>query len=469
MRDNLLKEAIADAKTVRDTAIANARLTLEEAFKPHLASMLSTRLRNEIEGIEEGDEINEDNDGSSEIGSGLTVDDPAPKNPSAKTHDSSHIENPGQEEEAMGKGDPKKAPIKEAEAMGKGNPHKKPLKEGEFGHDEQDQGDSIDDLDLDAELGIGGSQAGGPDAGLGGAPDAGLGAGAGLGGGAGAGMGAAGAGMDGMANTPDELDLEAIIRELELDVQDDSGLGAAPAGMSSGAPQQFESFDEVDAGTKVDGAFDGSLKTETLAGKPGEGTSKDGKSPTAVDGVNGGKKVSPGQEVTGSKAETMSEEVDLDEILREVEAEESAVAAKTEGIATENVDLKRSLREHREVIQFLRGKLQEVNMLNAKLLYTNKLFKGFSLGEAQKLHIVESFDRATTLREVKLIFTTLAESLNGRIAGTSKKSSKIVAEGLASKPMGSTKPKSPAAKQTILAEGNDMVARMQKLAGIKTN
>src|SRR4051812_18845125 len=102
-RDNLLKDAIADARTVRDTAIANARLTLEEAFKPHLSSMLSARLRNEIEGIE-GEGINEDNDGSSEIGSGLTVDDPSPKNPSKKSSDSSHIENPKQEFDTMGDG-----------------------------------------------------------------------------------------------------------------------------------------------------------------------------------------------------------------------------------------------------------------------------------------------------------------------------------------------------------------------------
>jgi hypothetical protein len=41
---NLLKEAIADAKTVRETAIANAKMALEEAFTPHLKSMLSAKL-----------------------------------------------------------------------------------------------------------------------------------------------------------------------------------------------------------------------------------------------------------------------------------------------------------------------------------------------------------------------------------------------------------------------------------------
>ena len=54
---NLLKEAIADAKTVRETAIANAKMALEEAFTPHLKSMLSAKLAEDE--VEEGfeDEI----------------------------------------------------------------------------------------------------------------------------------------------------------------------------------------------------------------------------------------------------------------------------------------------------------------------------------------------------------------------------------------------------------------------------
>ena len=54
---NLLKEAIADAKTVRETAIANAKMALEEAFTPHLKSMLSAKLSEDE--VEEGfeDEI----------------------------------------------------------------------------------------------------------------------------------------------------------------------------------------------------------------------------------------------------------------------------------------------------------------------------------------------------------------------------------------------------------------------------
>ena len=64
----LLKEAIADAKAVRETAIANAKIALEEAFTPRLQSILSKKLTAEMEGEEEEVDINEDNDTSSEIG-----------------------------------------------------------------------------------------------------------------------------------------------------------------------------------------------------------------------------------------------------------------------------------------------------------------------------------------------------------------------------------------------------------------
>ena len=49
----LLKEAIADAKAVKETALANAKLALEEAFTPRLQSILSQKLRAEAEAQED--------------------------------------------------------------------------------------------------------------------------------------------------------------------------------------------------------------------------------------------------------------------------------------------------------------------------------------------------------------------------------------------------------------------------------
>jgi len=54
--DDLLKDAIADAKAVRETALANAKIALEEAFTPRIQSMLSNKIQNELEGDDEAAE-----------------------------------------------------------------------------------------------------------------------------------------------------------------------------------------------------------------------------------------------------------------------------------------------------------------------------------------------------------------------------------------------------------------------------
>ena len=113
----------------------------------------------------------------------------------------------------------------------------------------------------------------------------------------------------------------------------------------------------------------------------------------------------------------------------------------------------------------MREQINEINLLNAKLLYTNKLFKQFGLNNSQKLSIVEKFDLASTVREVKYAYTILAESLSSG-ASTVKKTNtvaKSITEGLASKAVASTKP----SKDVIVENTNEMALRFQRLAGIK--
>lgn len=127
--------------------------------------------------------------------------------------------------------------------------------------------------------------------------------------------------------------------------------------------------------------------------------------------------------------------------------------------------------EYRKVYKFLRGKLNEVNLLNAKLLYTNKLFKAHVLNEDQKLKVVESFDLTKNVREAKLVYATLGESFRTQATTPVKESAPKKAktqknpltEGIASKPIKSTKP-----SKKILSEGNDLADRFKKLAGIKS-
>jgi hypothetical protein len=94
-------------------------------------------------------------------------------------------------------------------------------------------------------------------------------------------------------------------------------------------------------------------------------------------------------------------------------------------------------------------------------LFTNKLFRAHGLTNEQKLKVVENFDRAANLREVKLVFATLAESFGSKPASTAKQPIKE-SKGSASKPVASTKPKS----KKVIEEGFDMKARFKKLANI---
>jgi hypothetical protein len=172
------------------------------------------------------------------------------------------------------------------------------------------------------------------------------------------------------------------------------------------------------------------------------------------------------------------EMVDLQELLDSLNDDESAGEEITEGEEEdeEPVDekiedaevvesLQSELNEAMSTVQYLRDQLNEVNLLNAKLLYTNKLFNTFNLDQKQKLKVVETFDLAKSIREVKLSYTILSESysLGGSVVKKTNTTAKTITEGLASKPVASTAPK----KELIVENSNVMALRFQKLAGIK--
>jgi len=158
------------------------------------------------------------------------------------------------------------------------------------------------------------------------------------------------------------------------------------------------------------------------------------------------------------------EEENIDEIieaiLRETEEMEEP-ASDVSALEEENAELKDELEEAYNTVKQLKSVINEVNLLNAKLLYTNKLFRNFDLNESQKMKVIENFDRAANTREAKLVFATLAESFN-KPKLTPKR--KMVKESIASKPVATTAP----SKETtqILSEGFEMANRWKKLAGL---
>ena len=365
----LLKEAIADAKAVRETAIANAKIALEEAFTPRLQSILSQKLQAEMEGDEEDteDAVNEDNDTSSEIAKGDNKQ-PADKANSAQTDLSGISKQSG---EPGSEGEETKV---------------KDLTEGEdeFGAEEEipaEEPAAMEGEDM--------------------APE-----------------------MDMDAADEDELDLESIIRELEAQIAGE------------------ESEEEIPAEAPAMEGEEAPVE-EPVATEPTEEPAIEGEDPAMAD-----------------------DEIDLDEILREMgygddEAEEEKAEDAVE-MKAEVAKLETELAEAIAVIKSLKGTINEVNLLNAKLLYANKLFRGYNLTNEQKVKVVENLDRTSNVREVKLVYATLSESM--KFTGTERKVAQVkknITEGIASKAQASTAP-----KKEIIAESNELANRFKQLAGI---
>ena len=170
---------------------------------------------------------------------------------------------------------------------------------------------------------------------------------------------------------------------------------------------------------------------------------------------------SPGQAVADDEMGADSDEISLEAILAELEKEEKmeeavgvpgAIQASKETVG----EVKKDLQEAHKAIKAMKHELNEVNLLNAKLLYVNKIFKSKSLNESQKVKVLNAFDRATSVKEVENTYKTLNES----IGEASKKSSLKESVGFASKPIGS-------APARPIVEADIHVTRWQQLAGIK--
>jgi len=115
----------------------------------------------------------------------------------------------------------------------------------------------------------------------------------------------------------------------------------------------------------------------------------------------------------------------------------------------------KELEEAYGVIKHLKSELNEINLLNAKLLYTNKIFRNKSLTESQKIKVLTAFDKAKTKKEAQLVYETLTEGLKVSFTKSPLKESL----SSASKSLGN------AIKKPIIE--NDAFARMRELAGLK--
>ena len=165
-------------------------------------------------------------------------------------------------------------------------------------------------------------------------------------------------------------------------------------------------------------------------------------------------------------AEATGEEVASEEHLSAIEDklggifENARTDAEEEGYKDGMKDAKADMKEAYSTIKTLKSELNEINLLNAKLLYTNKIFKSKTLNENQKVKVLTAFDKAETVKEAKLVYETLQDGLKAKLkAKNSIKESRI---GRASKTLHAPKK----ANKKPIVESNQMVDRFKKLAGI---
>jgi len=393
--NDLLKEAIADAKAVRTTALANAKLALEEAFTPKLQSMLSAKIREEAE----YDELEEDG-----------IEDEMPFESAEMEDEMSEMED---EEMDMAMEDEEMFDEPVAE-IGDINVPNATVSTGAIGSGnsltagEEDMMDDEMEENLDNEV-----PAEEADVAVNGTVE----------------------------ETEDDLELESIIRELEDEIEEDE----------MEEPEISESNDTSSAIGTADNKQPAPAASADNTDDP-EGTGVDTLA-ESEDGMEGE------SETLDTLTEEDEDEIDLEEVIRSLREEEEELEESEDGMEGESEtinNLTEKLKESYSVVKFLRSKINEVNLLNAKLLFTNKLFRNGQLTEGQKLKVIETFDRAKSTREVKLVYTTLAEST---IAP--RKSKKAVREGFASKRVASTRP-----SKAVINEGADLAQRFKKLAGL---
>ena len=381
MAKNILKEAIADAKAVREVALANAKAALEEAFTPKLQSMLSAKLSETLN--EEEDELEEN-----------YMDEEIDETMDEMDVEEEMDEIAGMDEEDMGEGADLDEEIDLEEIL-----NELELEEGAEAEEETvDEAKKEEDLDeaKDDEKDL----------------------------------------EEIHSTNPKADDVQQVIHKAEdIYEEKDFDLDALLEEINN----LDENEDEVNE--YVEPQAKGGVGSSPLHPQKGE-TMADyedrvGNDPRAKK-ILAAYKANPEQ----FKAKTMEEAVNP--------------------LATE-------LEETKAALKTVRTELNEVNLLNSKLLYVNRIFKANTLDESQKLRVVETLDKAETAKEAKLIYETIKDTFtvanNKKASFKNKTKSLKEGIGMASKAAGT----STAPKKEILSESNDMMTRFQKLANIKIN
>jgi len=412
MNRNFLKEAIADAKTVKESAIANAKIALEEAFQPQIKSMLAAKLEEmDKEDMDEAvddkvDEAKKDDAEISEKKEYMTKKEKAEgddrKSDNKAEADAEKMRKIKEEDvsdldEILAELDKELNEDARTDAEEEGykdgmKDEKEDLKEDDVTDAEEEgyldgEKDESEDMDEDEDIDL---------------------------------------------EDMSEEDLKKFIEDV---IEDMVGAGELEAGES------FE--DDVDVDVDEDGEVEVEDDMETavdveLDEAKEEIDEKQGYD-ARLDDAEGAKH--------GKKKQDMKQ--------RRADSENMEKADGKRKFAGDS-KMKEELAEAYETVKTLRSELNEINLLNAKLLYTNKIFKSKNLNESQKVKVLEAFDKASTVKEAKLVFETVNTGFNS--------TKKHINENLGRASKSVSTPSAPSRKPIV--ESNEMVMRFQKLAGI---
>lgn len=456
MDSNLLKEAIADAKAVRQTALANAKAALEEAFGARLEAMLSPKLEEETvdaiqpptapvaapsQGLAQEEAVNEADieEIMRELENELPQDETIPGAvPGAMPPAPAPVPGVPPSDATAGASVPS-APVPPAPAGVPPAPTDAappvPAPEGQQEMDDQEMDEEIDINELLESLKAEEEEE-----------------------------------QQEMDESVNEEEQEECInesvpvkssgiggsdnKEPSTDACKSSGIESSGKSVKSatvGTPEHTQTSQGDDA-TKAKRPNQAPHATKTNLSTPG------GKLTENTGGSTPGYPEGAKKKSTGDDPAEVSDTPNAGPITPE--------NMSTPALHKENVNLKKQLKEAEETLHYLRGQLNEINLLNAKLLYTNRLFKEYSMDNQKKMKIVEMFDLAKNVREVKMTYAVIAESLNFGAETKKRIPSKVqhITEGMASRPVAGTAP----GKQ-IIAESavSDMKVKFQRLAGIK--
>ena len=402
---DLLKEAIADAKALKETAIANAKVALEEAFEPRLKSMLSAKL----EEMDKEDELEEAN--TTEAKKKYKDDD---RKDGGESKETKRTEKMKYGKDLAESEVDEEMDLDEILAELEGDVSEDARTDAEEeGYEDgmEDEKEDMEDSDEDEEIDL---------------------------------------------DDLSEDDLKSFIEDVIADMVNDGELEAG---------EEFEAEDEEsedeDIDIEVEDEEEVTIDENARTDAEEEGY-KDGMKDEKEDmdeGVMDKLKAAYNDKELLSKIVTVDgEKVSLKDLLGLASsgaaggmATSGAGKMSSIGEADEEMD------EMKKEIEEMKSDLHETNLLNAKLLYTNKIFRAKNLKEAQKVKVLEAFDKASNVKEVKLIFETLNEGM------VAKTTAAPIRENLgrASSAAGIAPTKQP------IVEINSQVARWQKLAGIK--